>query len=67
MGDIGFYYIFSNQPIRNIADLQSPSVKMWVRTTDKIGLEFYKRAGVATVPGEVTQVWGRCIRVGLTL
>ena len=58
MGDIGFYYIFSNQPIRNIADLQSPSVKMWVRTTDKIGLEFYKRAGVATVPGEVTQVLG---------
>ena len=58
MGDIGFYYIFSNQPIRNIADLQSPSVKMWVRTTDKIGLEFYKKAGVATVPGEVTQVLG---------
>ena len=31
MGDLGFYYIFSNQPIRTIADLQSPNVKMWVR------------------------------------
>ncbi len=56
MGDLGHYYIFSNQPIRTIADLQSSSVKMWVRTTDKIGLEFYKNAGIATVPGEVTQV-----------
>ena len=56
MGDIGFYYIFSNQPIKTIADLQSPTVKMWVRTTDRIGLEFYKKAEVATVPVEVTQV-----------
>ena len=56
MGDLGHYYIFSNQPIRTIADLQSSSVKMWVRTTDRIGLEFYKNVGVATVPGEVTQV-----------
>ncbi len=56
MGDIGFYYIFSDQPITNIADLRSPTVKMWVRTTDKIGLEFYKRAEIATVPREVTQV-----------
>ena len=56
MGDIGFYYIFSNQPIRNIADLQSPNVKMWVRTSDRIGLEFYKNAEIATVPREVTQV-----------
>ena len=56
MGDIGFYYIFSNQPIRTIADLQSPSVKMWARTSDKIALEFYKNAEIATVPREVTQV-----------
>ena len=56
MGDLGHYYIFSNTPIRTIEDLRSPSVKMWVRPTDKIGLEFYKNAGVATVPGEVTQV-----------
>ena len=56
MGDIGYYYIFSNQPIRNIADLQSPSVKMWARPTDKIALTFYKNAEIATVPGEVTQV-----------
>ena len=33
MGDIGFYYIFSNHPIRTIADLKSSSVKMW--GTDK--------------------------------
>ncbi len=58
MGDIGYYYIFSNHPIRNIADLQSPTVKIWVRTSDKIGIEFYKRANVATVPREVTQVLG---------
>ena len=57
MGDLGFSIIYSAiEPIRTIADLQSPSVKMWVRTTDRIGLEFYKKAGVATVPGEVTQV-----------
>ena len=56
MGDIGFYYIFSNQPIRTIADLQSSSVKMWARTSDKISLEFYKNADIATVPREVTQV-----------
>ena len=56
MGDIGFYYIFSNHPIRTIDDLQSPSVKMWARTSDKIALEFYKRAKIATVPREVTQV-----------
>lgn len=56
MGDLGFYYIFSNQPIRNIEDLQSSSVKVWVRTSDKIGLEFFKRANIATVPKEVTQV-----------
>jgi len=56
MGDIGFYYIFSNQPIKTIADLQSPSVKMWVRTSDKIGIEFFKRANIATVPREVNQV-----------
>ena len=56
MGDIGYYYIFSNHPIRTIADLQSPNVKMWARTSDQIGLEFYKRAKIATVPREVTQV-----------
>lgn len=56
MGDIGFYYIFSNQPIRTLADLQSPKVKMWLRSNDKIGLEFYKQAKIATVPREVTQV-----------
>lgn len=56
MGDIGYYYIFSNHPIRNIADLQSTNVKMWVRTSDKIGIQFYQRAKIATVPREVTQV-----------
>ena len=58
MGDIGFYYIFSNQPIRTIADLQSPNVKMWARTSDRIGLTFYENAEIATVPREVTQVLG---------
>ena len=56
MGDIGYYFIFSNQPIRTIADLRAPDVKMWARTTDKIALEFYKNAEIATVPREVTQV-----------
>ena len=56
MGDIGFYYIFSNRPITTIADLQSPTVKMWARTSDRIALEFYKNAEIATVPREVTQV-----------
>ena len=56
MGDIGFYYIFSNHPIRTIADLKSPSVKMWARTSDRIAQTFYKSAQIATVPREVTQV-----------
>ncbi len=56
MGDIGFYHIFSNHPIRNIDDLKSPNVKMWMRTNDKIAQMFYKKADIATVPGEVTQV-----------
>ena len=56
MGDIGYYYIFSNQPIRTIADLQSSSVRMWARTSDRIALEFYENADIATVPREVTQV-----------
>ena len=56
MGDIGYYYIFSDQPIRTIADLQSSSVKMWARTSDRIALEFYENADIATVPREVTQV-----------
>lgn len=58
MGDIGYYYIFSSHPIRNIADLQSPNVKMWARTSDKIAIEFFKRAKITTVPREVTQVLG---------
>ncbi len=56
MGDIGFYNIFSNHPIRNIEDLKSPNVKMWLRTNDRIGQAFYKKADIATVPKEVTQV-----------
>ena len=56
VGDIGYYFIFSNQPIRTITDLQSSSVKMWARTSDKIALEFYENAEIATVPREVTQV-----------
>ena len=56
MGDIGFYYIFSNQPITTMADLQSPTIKMWARTSDRIALEFYKNSNITTVPREVTQV-----------
>lgn len=56
MGDIGFYYIFSNQPITTIADLQSPTIKMWARTSDRIALEFYKNSNITTVPREVPQV-----------
>lgn len=56
MGDLGFYYIFSDEPIRTIADLQSPNVKMWARPSDKIALTFYKNAEISTVPREVTQV-----------
>ena len=56
MGDIGYYYIFSNQPIRTIADLQSSSVKMWARASDSIARTFYENAEIATVLREVTQV-----------
>ncbi len=56
VGDIGYYFIFSNQPIRTIADLQSSSVKMWARSSDKIARTFYENAEIATVLREVTQV-----------
>ena len=56
MGDIGFHYIFSNQPITTIADLQAPTIKMWARTSDRIALEFYKNSNIPTVSREVTQV-----------
>ena len=56
VGDIGFYYIFSNQPIRTIADLRSPRVKMWAQISNRIALEFYKNAKIATVPREISAV-----------
>lgn len=55
-GDIGYYYMFSNQPIDTLETLRSPNVKMWARSSDRIGLEFTKQADVANVPKEVTQV-----------
>ena len=56
VGDVGFYYMFSNEPIRTIQDLQSPSVRMWARVSAKSGLDFYERAGISVVPSEVTEV-----------
>ena len=55
-GDIGYYYMFSNQPIDTLETLRSPNVKMWARSSDRIGLEFTKQADVANVPKEVSQV-----------
>lgn len=55
-GDIGYYYMFSNQPIDSLAVLRSPSVRMWARSTDRIGLQFTQNAGIANVPQEVSQV-----------
>lgn len=55
-GDIGYYYMFSNQPIDSLETLRSPNVKMWARSSDRIGLEFTKNAGIANVPKEVSQV-----------
>ncbi len=55
-GDIGYYYVFSNQPIDSIDALRTPKVKMWTRTTDRIGLAFAENLEVADVPKEVSQV-----------
>ncbi len=55
-GDIGYYYMFSSQPIDTLTALRAPSVKMWARSSDRIGLEFTKTAGIVNVPKEVSQV-----------
>ena len=55
-GDIGYYYMFSEQPIDSLETLRSPNVKMWARSSDRIGLEFTKNADIVNVPKEVSQV-----------
>lgn len=56
VGDVGFYYMFSNEPIRTIKDLQSGSVRMWARVSARSALDFYERAEIPIVPGEATEV-----------
>ncbi len=55
-GDIGYYYIFSNHPIKTIEDLRNPNVKVWVRTGDPVSEHFYKTIDFIGVPVSVPQV-----------
>ncbi|MCZ6677291.1 MAG: TRAP transporter substrate-binding protein DctP [Candidatus Poribacteria bacterium] len=55
-GDIGYYYLFSNQPIQSVADVRNPNVKMWVRVDDPVGIHFFKSIGGIGVPQSVPQV-----------
>jgi TRAP-type C4-dicarboxylate transport system substrate-binding protein len=55
-GDIGYYYIFSNHPIKTIEDLRNRSVKVWVRTGDPVSEHFYKTVDFIGVPVSVPQV-----------
>ena len=55
-GDIGYYYIFSNHPIKTIDDLRHPTVKVWVRTGDPVSEHFYKTVDFIGVPVSVPQV-----------
>ena len=55
-GDIGYYYIFSNHPIKTIEDLRNPNVKVWVRTGDPVSEPLYKTIDFIGVPVSVPQV-----------
>ena len=55
-GDIGYYYIFSNHPIKTTEDLRHPNVKVWVRTGDPVSEHFYKTIDFIGVPVSVPQV-----------
>ena len=55
-GDIGYYYLFSNQPITSIEDLRDPNVKMWVRVDDPVGIHFFKTVGSIGMPLSVPEV-----------
>ena len=50
-GDIGYYYIFSNHPIKKIEDLRNPNVKVWVRTGDPVSEHLYKTIDFIGVSG----------------
>lgn len=55
-GDIGYYYIFSNQPIASIDGFHNSNIKMWVRVGDPVGIHFFKDIEVVSVPLSVSQV-----------
>ena len=55
-GDIGYYYFFSNHPIKSIADLRKSNVKVWVRAGDPVAEHFYKTVKFVGVPLSVPQV-----------
>lgn len=54
-GDLGYFYFFSNQPIKSIGDVRNPNVKMWVRVDDLVGIHFFKAIGGVGVPLSVPQ------------
>ena len=55
-GDLGYYYLFSNQPIRSVANARNPNVKMWVRVDDPVNIHFFKIIGSIRVPRSVPEV-----------
>lgn len=52
--DVGFVYLYSNQPIATKSDLEGQ--KLWLWEGDPLAQEFLAKAGVAPVPLSITDV-----------
>lgn len=52
--EVGFVNIFSNKPVKKMADLKG--VKMWMWAGDPLAEEMYKALGVTPVPLAITDV-----------
>jgi TRAP-type C4-dicarboxylate transport system substrate-binding protein len=52
--EVGFVYVFSQEPIASGADLKK--AKMWLWEGDELAASFYREAGVVPVPLAVTDV-----------
>lgn len=55
-GDIGYYYFFSNYPVKSPEDLKNPKVKAWLRLDDPIAVHIFKIVEGISVPLSVPQV-----------
>lgn len=54
LGEVGFAYLMSNQPVRGMADMAGK--KVWVPEGDRISRAAFEASGVAPVPLPLTDV-----------